>query len=282
MSVTKLTTHRVDKVWGRRDLQPFFPDVPDSDEKLGEIWYQMPDGSDAELLIKYLFTSEKLSVQVHPDDDAARAAGHARGKEEAWLILDAKPNATVGIGTTRPLTSEELRAAALDGSIEDLIDWKPAKAGQFIYSPAGTVHAIGPGVTLIEVQQNVDLTYRLYDYGRPRELHLDEGVAVAEAKPFSIEDHSRLVSPGRTVLCEGKKFVVERLVRRGDQAVAPEAGRPVWLTVVAGSVSSDGVAADAGEVLYLTGPTTINLSDDGDILVSYEGESVAPGLLPDS
>src|SRR3546814_2738640 len=92
-----------------------------------------------------------------------------RGKDEAWLILAAEPDSTIALGTKRPVGREELRDAALDGSIEDLLDWKPVKAGDFYYSPAGTVHAIGAGITLIEVQQNVDLTYRLYDYGRPRD-----------------------------------------------------------------------------------------------------------------
>ncbi|MGB3721241.1 MAG: class I mannose-6-phosphate isomerase [Pacificimonas sp.] len=280
MAVTKLITHRVDKVWGRRDLSPWFPDIPEGGGKLGEIWYQMPDGSDAELLVKYLFTSEKLSVQVHPDDAAARAAGHKRGKEEAWLILDAKPGATVGLGTVKPLTPDELRAAALDGSIEALIDWKPVMPGQFIYSPAGTVHAIGPGVTLIEVQQNVDLTYRLYDYGRPRELHLEEGVAVSDAQPFEIAEESRSVMPGRMVLCDGKKFVVERIVADGALTLDAEPGRPVWATVIAGSLSYGDGRADAGEVLFVEGRASLIAAPDSDILLAYDGAQVMDSLLP--
>ncbi len=279
MSVKKLKTHRVDKIWGRRDLSPWFPDIPDTGEKMGEIWYQMPDGSDAELLVKYLFTSEKLSVQVHPDDAAARAAGHARGKEEAWLILDAKPGATLGLGTVRPLSADELRAAALDGSIEQLIDWKPAVAGQFIYSPAGTVHAIGPGVTLIEVQQNVDLTYRLYDYGRPRDLHLEDAVAVSDARPFEIVDRSREIAPGRTVLCEDGKFVVERLSLSSAVHIAPESGRPVWATVISGSLSDGGTRADAGEVLYIDNAAGLSAAAETDVLIGYAGSAVAAGLI---
>ncbi|MEO0500806.1 MAG: class I mannose-6-phosphate isomerase [Pseudomonadota bacterium] len=276
MSVTKLTTHRVNKVWGRKDLSPWFPDV---EEKLGEIWFQHPEDVDEELMVKYLFTSEKLSVQVHPDDAAARAAGHARGKEEAWLILDAAPDATLGLGTVRALSAEELRAAALDGSIEGLIDWKPAKAGMFVYSPAGTVHAIGPGVTLIEVQQNVDLTYRLYDYGRPRELHLDEAVAVADARPFVTEDMSREIAPGRTVLCTGGKFVVERWTCGGDVRVAPEIGRPVWLTVVSGGLSGEGVEARAGEVLLVDASAALMAEMGTDVVAGYPGDSVVDRLL---
>jgi mannose-6-phosphate isomerase len=101
------------------------------------------------------------------------------------LILDAEPGATLGMGTLRPLSGEALRETSLSGEIETLMDWKPVKTGDFFYIPAGTVHAIGAGVTLVEVQQNVDVTYRLYDYGRPRELHLDDGVAVSLPAPYS-------------------------------------------------------------------------------------------------
>ena len=279
MSVTKLETKRVDKVWGRRDVSPWFADVPEDAEPLGEIWYQMPDGRDAALMIKYLFTSEKLSVQVHPDDAAARAAGHARGKEEAWLILDAKPGATLGLGTVKPLSPDELRAAATDGSIEGLIDWKPAKPGMFVYSPAGTVHAIGPGVTLIEVQQNVDLTYRLYDYGRPRDLHLDEAVKVAKAEPFTIEDRARDLGGGRELLWDGGKFVVERLRGSGRFTLSPEEGRPIWLTVIGGTVSTEGAGASDGEVLFVESEAALMREGDCDLLIAYEGKSVSEGAV---
>ncbi|EMD84532.1 class I mannose-6-phosphate isomerase [Pacificimonas flava] len=279
MAVIKLSTRRIEKVWGRRDLSPWFPDVPKGGEKVGEIWYEMPDGRDAELLIKYLFTSEKLSVQVHPTDADARAAGYKRGKEEAWLILAVEEGATVGLGTVRPLSAEDLRAAALDGSIEELIDWKRVTPGQFIYSPAGTVHAIGPGVTLVEVQQNVDLTYRLYDYGRPRELHLDEGVAAATAEPYEIVDRSREAAPGRRILCEGGKFVAERIVPARSQRIIPEDGQPVWITMLAGAARNDEVAAEAGEVLFVDGPTILETPEGTDLLLAYSGGTAAKGLL---
>ena len=135
-------------------------------------------GGDA-LLVKYLFTAERLSIQVHPDDAAPRAGPSARQGRGLVRALDAEPGATIGLGLREPVSREALRAAALDGSIEQLLDWRPVDAGDFFYSPAGTIHAIGGGISLIEIQQNLDLTYRLYDYGRPRELHLDEAMAVA-------------------------------------------------------------------------------------------------------
>src|SRR5690606_21069723 len=123
-----------------------------------------------QLLVKYIFTSEKLSVQVHPSDaQAALGEPGDRGKEECWLVLDAEPGAQLGLGLTRNLAQDELRAAALDGSIEDMLGWRSVSPGDFFRILPGTVHAIGPGLSLVEVQQNSDTTYRLYDYGRPRE-----------------------------------------------------------------------------------------------------------------
>ena len=129
---------------------------------------------------KYLFTSERLSVQVHPDDDAATAAGHGRGRDEAWLILDAEPGAEIAIGLKERLSADRLRASALDGSIVDRLDWRAVSPGDAFYSPARTLHAIGAGLTLLEVKQNADITYRFYNHGRDRELHLNEAVAAAD------------------------------------------------------------------------------------------------------
>lgn len=276
MSVTKLVTRRIAKPWGRCRLAPWFADTAEGADQVGEIWFEDPRGGDPDLLIKYLFTSERLSVQVHPDDAAARAAGYPRGKEEAWLVLGVEPPGEVGLGTTRPLSAEELRAAALDGSIETLMDWKQVKAGDFIYSPAGTVHAIGAGVTLIEVQQNVDVTYRLYDYGRPRELHLDAGIAVADARPFAIIDRSRALGQGRTVLTEAGKFVAERWAPTTDSIyIECSSGRPVWLTVIAGQAGD----AAAGNVLMVEGDARLSVAAGTDILAAYPGGAVEPTIV---
>lgn len=264
---TKLTTRRIDKVWGRHRLSPWFPDAPADGEPVGEIWYEMPGvPADApELLVKFLFTSEKLSIQVHPDDEAARAAGYPRGKDEAWLVLDAEPGAAIGLGLTRPATREELRAGALDGSIEQLVDWRPVKAGDIFYSPAGTVHALGPGLAIVEVQQNVDLTYRLYDYGRPRELHLDAGVAVSNPVPFTRVDTPVDLGAGRTQVIDGPAFRMERWCGGGDAEIAG----PAWITVLAGSGSCDGAAFGSGEVWHAEAASRWQRSDDSDLLVAY-------------
>lgn len=198
----QLTRHFVEKPWGRTDLPPGF--AAPSEQKIGEVWYEMPDQTPLPLLVKWLFTSEKLSIQVHPNDAEAHMRGLSSGKEECWYIVDATPDAVLGIGTTQPLDSAALRAASLSGEIEQLIDWKPVKAGDYFYIPAGTVHAIGAGITLVEVQQYADVTYRLYDYGRSRELHLDDGLAVSKAQPYS--DPRCGLASGNAQLVDGPYF----------------------------------------------------------------------------
>jgi len=243
MAARRLRATPVERIWGRRDLPPGFPRPP-GDEPIGEIWFEPPDG--AELLVKYLFTSERLSIQVHPDDAAARAGGHARGKDEAWYVIDAEPGAVIGLGLTREVSRGALRQAALDGSIENLLDWRPVATGDLLYSPAGTIHAIGAGIALIEVQQNVDLTYRLYDYGRPRELHLDEAVAVAKPGPWA--------PPSRSA------FTLERL----DAACALDDGAVAVPLRSGGAI--DGEPLVAGSVWSVVGSSA--LSGDVDVLVA--------------
>lgn len=271
MTATLLATKRVEKPWGRHDLWPGFSNPAPEGQPVGEIWFQTPDAGAPDLLIKYLFPGERLSVQDHPDDAAAQAAGFPRGKDECWVILAADAGATIALGTKEPTTREALRKGALDGSIVDMLDWKKVRAGDFIYAPAGTIHAIGGGITLVEVQQNVDLTYRLYDYGSDRELHLDQGLAVADPNPFEIRPIVGEVSEGRTILCEGPKFVLERWAG-GDREIALPDGVTGWLTPLKGQGAVGGVAWHAGECVMLTGADHLAASADSDLLFAYPGE----------
>ncbi|MES2058727.1 MAG: class I mannose-6-phosphate isomerase [Pseudomonadota bacterium] len=272
MTATLLATRRVEKPWGRHKLWPGFPDPAAADAPIGEVWFEAPDPGEADLLIKYLFTSEKLSVQVHPGDAEARARGLPRGKDECWVILAAEPDSTIALGTLTPMSKEELRASSLDGSIEHKLDWKPVKAGDFFYSASGTIHAIGEGVTIIEIQQNSDTTYRLYDYGRPRELHLDDGVAVANAVPFVAPSAPGRVAEDRIILVEGPKFVLERWPG-GTRSVVLPAGVSGWFIAVSGDGMADGVAWRAGECLMLDGRTEIVASAGSDLLFAYPGDT---------
>jgi len=144
------------------------------------------------------------------------------------------------------------------------------KAGDFFYAPSGTVHAIGAGITLIEIQQNSETTYRLYDYGRPRELHLDDGVAVADARPFVAAPMPGEVEPGREILVEGPKFVLERWPG-GERALRLPEGVTGWLVPVRGSGEVDGVTWRAGDCVTVTGSALIDASDDADLLFAYPG-----------
>ncbi len=272
MPATLLATHRVEKPWGRHRLWPGFADPAPGGEPVGEVWFQTPGDSQPDLLVKYLFTSEKLSVQVHPDDDQAHARGLPRGKDECWVVLDAEPDSTIALGTHLPADAGTLRAAALDGSIEQLLDWKPVKAGDFFYAPSGTVHAIGAGITLIEIQQNSETTYRLYDYGRPRELHLEDGVAVADARPFVPAPMPGEVADDRFILVEGPKFVVERWAG-GSRTISLPEGVTGWLVPVRGEGELGGVAWNAGQCVTVTGEVELTASADSDLLFAYPGTS---------
>lgn len=211
-----LPIRMVPKPWGKAQLPAPFTAPPG--EVIGEVWFEPPPELSA-LLVKYIFTSEALSVQVHPSDAQTLAAGLGRqGKEECWLVIAAEPGARLAIGFREPVDAATMRAAALDGSIEDLLEWYAVAPGDFFYIPANTVHAIGAGVSLIEVQQNSDITYRLYDYGRPRELHLDEGLAVARGEPYAPRWRRKVPLSGAQTLFEGPPFRLDRLDGPPDAA----------------------------------------------------------------
>jgi mannose-6-phosphate isomerase len=248
----ELHRHFVEKPWGRTDLPSAFG-APDG-QRVGEVWYETLDAAPLPLLVKWLFTSEKLSIQVHPNDAEAHARGLPSGKEECWYIVDAEPGAVLGIGTNRPLDSDELRAASLSGEIEQLMDWKPVKAGDYFYIPAGTVHAIGAGITLVEVQQYADITYRLYDYGRPRELHLDDGVAVSKAVPFADPRSGRAVSNQQLV--NGPHFRLWMVADAAGLATVP-ADAMRWVIPLTGEGVGRCRLMDAGEVLSFDAPMLV-------------------------
>ncbi len=237
----KLKPRYVEKPWGRCALPPIF--APPAGKRVGEVWFE--SGPELPLLVKYIFTSERLSIQVHPDDAEARLRHLDRGKSECWLIIDAEPDAALGLGLTREISKDELRAAALDGSIEQLVDWRPVAAGDFFYVPPGTIHAIGGGISLLEIQQNSDVTYRLYDYGRPRELHLDDAVAVARREPYPPSLARHILAKESEVLVEGMHFVVVRAT--GDALP----GRTRWVLPLEAEVRSGADSAGPGECLLL-------------------------------
>jgi len=186
MTLRKLVPAFHERVWGAESLAPWFPQTPSSMKTIGEVWFQTPE---IKLLVKFLFTTQNLSVQVHPEDDYAEEHHQSPGKTEMWHVLAARPGAKISAGFRKSITPEKAREAALSGEIEHLLAWHEARAGDTFFIPAGTVHAIGAGLTICEIQQVSDITYRLYDYGRkgldgkPRQLHLEHGLKVSKLEP---------------------------------------------------------------------------------------------------
>lgn len=178
----KLNAIKSEKVWGYELwIASTHPNGCQDDFKTAA-------GGDYPLLVKIIQADETLSIQVHPDDDSAvRLEGDgARGKTECWYILDAAPDAKIVYGLKSGCSNEILEKAIKEKNLEKYLELVPVKKGDFVYIPAGTVHAICGGIRLMEVQQSCDLTYRLYDWGRDREVHIEKGLAVIkrdEIKP---------------------------------------------------------------------------------------------------
>jgi mannose-6-phosphate isomerase len=236
----------VKRVWGYPDLRPWYDEIAKAGEPIGEVWLtgdkcviatgpharqtlgdlfkEHPQAlfgaagslSESPLLIKVIFAKEKLSVQVHPDDRMARKYGQPRGKTECWYVLAADPGARVAVGLNPGVTLGKIREAIDAGTLEESLNSLAVHAGEVILVDAGTVHAIWPGSILLEAQQNSDVTYRMFDYGRPRELHIDRSLEAIKlttgggpVKPQMLKD--------RTVLIDGEYFSLERLRMDGGR-----------------------------------------------------------------
>lgn len=235
----RLTPSLREKIWGKTRLSPWFPD---SEKPIGEVWY-LAD-RELPLLVKLLFTADRLSVQVHPDD----GEDGPRGKTEMWHILEAEAGASIALGFQQPISRERLRESTRTGAIESLLNWIPVHAGETYFTPAHTVHAIGGGIVLCEIQQNSDVTYRLWDYGRPRELHLEQAAAVSDlgVHPGAISPVPN--GPGREELVRAKHFVTERVRIAPGEQLRPEARTcQLWICLV-GAASVGPEPCRPGEV----------------------------------
>ncbi len=246
-----------ERVWGRTSLEPYFASSP-VNERIGEVWFTFSENRTVSgkslgeiitdypkilgtaalpghenicpLLVKLLFTSERLSVQVHPCDEYAQTHHKCLGKTEAWYVLDSQPPGEVAVGFREPLTPHQFQGAVHSGEIESLLDWRKVEAGDIIFVPAGTVHAIGAGVTICEIQENSDVTYRLYDYGRPRELHLERGTEVSQLGPHTHMPTTVSLGEGRDGLLADDYFRIERL--RPSNLISFKGGQPFYSLLV--------------------------------------------------
>jgi mannose-6-phosphate isomerase len=282
MAIEYALVQVVRKPWGVNDLSPWSP-VDGSSDAVGELLFQRADKNAPApaLLLKLLFTSEPLSIQVHPDDAFARSIGLPNGKTEAWYILSATPDAKVAIGLKRNLTREELRASIKDGSIADLVDWCSATIGDVIVVPAGTIHAIGAGIVLAEIQQPSDTTFRLFDYGRQRELHANSAVAASDAGPLQARSAPQRLSAVRTILAAIPHFVIERVDLPADSIWVLDANRETWILVIEGQARIGLTSASAGEAVFAEGDRAgIEAGADGmSALIAYPGPDPMPLLL---
>jgi mannose-6-phosphate isomerase len=238
----RLTPTLVERVWGRTRLAPWYADAP---KPIGEAWFL--HSKESPILVKLLFTDERLSVQVHPDD----GEDGLRGKTEMWHILEAAPGATIAMGFREPITRDRLREATQTGEVEQLLNWAPVKAGETYMIPAHTVHAIGAGIVLCEIQQNSDVTYRLWDYGRPRELHVEKALPICDLGVHPGASRAVKVAEGREELVRSKHFVTESVRVNAGESVTPEhRDSHLWICLEGGGTIG-GERYQAGEVWLL-------------------------------
>ncbi len=286
-SPTQLSPFRVEprfvaRVWGYQDLHPWYDRVAEK-EPIGEVWLtgdecvaatgphagkklidifqELPQAMlgpsapkvESPLLVKMIFAREKLSVQVHPDDKLAQKYGDPRGKTECWYALAAEPGAQVAAGLKPGVTMEKIREGIQGGTLEESLNLLSIDKGDMIFVDAGTVHAIWPGSILLETQQNCDLTYRMYDYGRPRELHIEKSLEATRLQTRAGKFPARQLAD-RTVLIDVEYFCVERLpvtVSRSSLSLLSPAEPQPGLSYLFAAAGSARIKSDAFEPIEL-------------------------------
>jgi mannose-6-phosphate isomerase len=252
MVIEHACTRALPKPWGVEDLRPWSTAGRDGGP-IGEIWYERPGMPAAAptLLLKLLFTNQPLSIQVHPGDALAHSMGLPSGKSEAWYVLRTAPGAKVALGLDRHLTPPQLREAIGDGSISALVRWRTVVPGDTVFVPAGTIHAISAGLVIAEIQQRSDATFRMFDHGRGRELHIEHAIAAADAGPAGLQKilPSRL-SAARTLLVSSAHFVFERFDLAAGTAWCLEAERETWLLVLGGDARAGSLDLAVGDAIF--------------------------------
>jgi mannose-6-phosphate isomerase len=302
-----------ERVWGRTSLAPLFPEHlhllnrPDKCS-IGEVWFtfienqtsfgpvlgdllkQHPEllGTGADrghpgicpILVKLLFTSERLSVQVHPDDSYAQAHHQSLGKTEAWYVVDVQPPGEVAVGFRERLSEHRFREAIDSGEIENLLDWLELTVGDLIFIPAGTVHAIGAGLTICEIQENSDITYRLYDYGRPRELHIEHGTKVSQLSPHEHVAQPVPLADGRDELVACEYFRIERLKPRKTISFKGQLPYYSILICLQGSGRFDGQSCRAGQAWFIpaNSPAFSVEAPESEWIFTYKSDTPAAAI----
>jgi mannose-6-phosphate isomerase len=305
-----MATHFDRRPWGARDLAPIYrQQVEPGEEPIGEAWLTgdgcrvtngplagatlgelcrrfgpaltgraCSDSSRFPLLIKFLFPRDKLSVQVHPDDVMAQRLGQPCGKTECWYVVAAEPGAQIALGLKPGVTLSAFEAAIHQKRAEELLNWVEVKAGDMVYVDAGTVHTLGGGSVILETQQNSDTTFRLYDYGRPRELHIRDGLmatkentAAGKVASMRCDQFERLIAMPH--------FIVDRMVLDQPRACGSVAGHSAQVLVairgcgVLESSTGGALALAAGDAAVI--PASV---DRYTVRPQWEVEFVRAGL----
>jgi mannose-6-phosphate isomerase len=281
MTIEHAHAHSLSKPWGVVDLRPWSNAGNDANT-IGEVWYERSYSTAApsSLLLKLLFTNQPLSIQVHPDDAYAQSIGLPNGKTEAWYVLSAAPEAKIALGLKRRVSPEQLRHAIDDGSISDLVVWQAAHPGDTIFVAAGTIHAIGAGLVIAEIQQRSDATFRLFDHGRGRELHIENALAVANAGPAEFRVVPTRLTDTRTLLVSNSHFTFERIDLEPNSVWCLEAEQETWLLVVSGSARAGSFDVTTGDAIFAQSDRVNIRADSNGLagLIAYTGGQV-PDLL---
>lgn len=282
MAFERARAHAVVKPWGVSDLRPF-SETTYSEDLIGEIWYEREDADTASsaLLLKLLFTSQPLSIQVHPDDAYARSVGQKNGKTEAWYILSALPDASIAVGLKEPLSPQQLREAINDGSISDLVKWQTVIAGDSFLIPAGTIHAIGAGLVVVEIQQRSDVTFRLFDYGSQRELHTVQAVAVALIDSIVVMFEQTHLTPERTRVISCPYFSMERIDLPPNSMWRLRTDAETWILGISGEALAGLVSIVPGECAFVkSAGFDFRVGSNAFVgFVAYVGGDPVPDLL---
>ncbi len=294
----KLTPVLKDYLWGGRKLHTLYGRENGSD-RISESWEVSihpdgvseplvaylaenpkavdPEGSAFPILIKYIDAMQNLSVQVHPDDAYAQRVEGDNGKTEMWYIVDADENAGIYCGFQRDVSREEFHARVQDGTVEELLNFIPVKKGDCYLIEAGTVHAIGAGCVICEIQQSSNVTYRVYDYnrrgadGKLRQLHIDKAMEVINFQKFEDQTNTQnAVVSGKNslqTLTRCPYFRCRKLLL-GDTFTADTPDSFLAVNVLEGSGVINGMPFSAGDSFFLPAGESLCLSGNAELMLT--------------
>ncbi len=225
------------------------------------------------VLVKFIDAKQPLSVQVHPSDEYALAHENSFGKTEMWYIVEAEEGAGIYLGFEKDITKEECIRAIQEKKLTEYLQFFKVKAGECYFIPSGTVHAIGAGCLICEIQQNSNLTYRVYDYGRKdkngneRELHVDKALKVSNLQKFYPQ---KTLASDKAILGKCPYFAAESVFVRGEKIYQGRKNTFACMTCVRGNGALNGEKISQGDSFFIpAGEREISLNGDMDLIVTY-------------